>query len=180
MNFTTDFDKFINYFTALSQLEKREELKSLLSTLSVDENEETVTFNDQKMFKYFGHLDSVSDMYTAIQTAPETRVLDGSVPIKITSRDTSFGMYDDEVSPVVEEILLEGKRIAPFHWTLTFTFNHVGETFVFCSITGEKIVNEATLPAPTRFTGTTFGPSVKLCLESILMILPSILGVSND
>lgn len=173
------YKKFTDYFTALAQLERNSDITSLLDNLSVDKNTSTVTFSDQPMFDYFGHLNTTNEMYMAIQTAPEERVLDGSEPIVLTSRQTSFGFYDSEVSPIVEEILQKGKKSAPFYWQLKFTFQSVGNGFIFCSITGNKTTNEGVPSGSTTFTGTTFGPDVKSCLESVLDILPSILGVPN-
>lgn len=179
MEHEASFNAFIHYFTAMSQLERYGELNSLISTLDINAEEEIVTFSDQPMFKYFGHLDTTNDMYEAIQVAPESRVLDGSEPIVLTSRQKSFGLYDDEVSPIVEQILKKGKSVATFYWQLKFSFQQVGDSFIFCSITGNKTTSEGDPSGSSTFTGTTFGPDVKSSLESVLTILPSILGVPN-
>lgn len=179
MEHKVSYDKFIKYFTALSQLERYGDLADLLSNMEIDHEKETVTFSGQKMFDLFGHLESVHELYMSIQVAPDERVLDGTEPIVLTSQQISFGHYDDEVSPVVEKILKKGKELANFYWQLKFTFKQVGEDSYVCITTGNKTNVEGEALGSTSFSGTTFAPTIKMCLDNVYVLLPSILGVNN-
>ena len=179
MEHKVSYQKFINYFTAMSQLERFGDLTDLLSSMEIDSEEEKITFNNQKMFDIFGHLESVHELYMSIQVAPDERVLDGSEPIEIKSEQISFGHYDDEVSPVVEKILKKGKELANFYWQLKFTFKQVREDSYVCITTGNKTNVEGEALGSTSFSGTTFAPTIKMCLDNVYVLLPSILGVNN-
>ena len=146
-----------------------------------------------RLWEVYGHIKDVSDLTHVLKTQVVTpMVVDGTKPIRIGSDTKILGKHDTAVTPALQRIVTAVDReLHPKAWEIVFEFALVG-TLIKCNIRGRVstrpgAVNTVppavgaggvSIPAAVRsdFTGVTFGPTVKDCIEAAEGMILNVLG----